>query len=81
MPNVTVTTSKTTVVSQPQGLKTYLVQNLGPGTVYIEATASDAITPAANYSPSIAANGSVYVDVYQATLYAVATANSTVVYT
>ena len=81
MPNTTVTTAKTSIVSQPNGQKTYLVQNLGPGTVYIEVTASDAITPAANYSPSIAANASVYVDVYQATLYGVATANSTVVYT
>lgn len=81
MPCITVTTSKTTIFESPQGLKTIRVQNNGPGTVYYEVTASDALTPAAASSPSIAVNASVYVDVYQATLYGVASANSTVVYT
>ena len=81
MPGLTVTTSKTTVFSSPQGLRTLIVQNNGPGTVYYEVTANDSLTPSNTTSPSIAANASVYVDVYQATLYAVASANSTVVYT
>jgi hypothetical protein len=44
-------------------------------------TAADNVTPAAASSPSIAANASVYVDVFQGTLWGVASANSTVVYT
>ena len=81
MPGVTVTTAKTTIFSSPNGLKTLRVQNNGPGIVYYEMTANDSLTPSNTTSPSIAANSSVYVDVYQGTLYGVASANSTVVYT
>ena len=63
------------------GLKTIRLQNNGPGIVYYEVTPADNVTPSSTTSPAIAANSSVYVDVYQATLYAVASANSTVVYT
>jgi hypothetical protein len=81
MPAITVTTSKTAIFASPQGLRTLRVQNNGPGIVYYEVTPLDSLAPAAGTSPSIAANSSVFVDVYQATLYGLATANSTVVFT
>lgn len=65
----------------PNGFKTIRLQNNGPGVIYYEVTPADNVTPSAANSPSIAANASVYVDVFQATLYGVASANSTVVYT
>jgi hypothetical protein len=76
-----VTTGKTTIFASPNGLKTLRVQNNGPGIVYYEVTPQDNVTPSSTTSPSIAANASVFVDVYQATLYGLASANSTVVYT
>jgi hypothetical protein len=57
------------------------VQNNGPGILYYEVTPADNVTPSAANSPSVAANSSVFVDVYQATLFGVGSANTTVVYT
>lgn len=81
MPAVSVTTSKTTIFASPNGLRTIRLQNNGAGILYYEVTAADNVTPSAANSPSVAANSSVYVDVYQATLYGVGSANCTVVYT
>lgn len=57
------------------------MQNNGPGILYYEVTPADNVTPSAANSPSVAANSSVFVDVYQATLFGVGSANTTVVYT
>lgn len=81
MPAANVTTSRTVIFSSPNGLRTLFVQNNGPGILYYEVTPSDTLTPSAANSPSIAANASRFVDVYQASLVGVGSANTTVVFT